>query len=63
MNGMILQSYAERQPRRKNGNGFFYTVQDSNGVPFTILNFRDQDNIQVTNALTGDAGTLTCRRI
>jgi hypothetical protein len=44
-----------------NGSGFVYTVQDFNGVPFTILYFRNKDNIRVTNAITGDVWTLTRR--
>ena len=47
----------------KNGNGFVYTVQDANGVPLSILYFRDRDNIKVTNAMTGDVWTLTRRNI
>jgi hypothetical protein len=46
-----------------NGSGFVYTVQDYNGVPFTILYFRDRDNIRVTNAITGDVWTLTRRSV
>lgn len=45
----------------ENGSGFVYTVQDLKGVPFTILYFRDRDNIRVTNAITGDVWTLTRR--